>query len=174
MGVLFRPIGLPEEEFSQHNESQFRRNLESYLLEIASAVNSSSSANSGEASSASKREMLLSPATCVLRDALEPLEGGVPSLYINGTSTSYNGKRVMKLPSLGSGLTSTISTIDNYVEGRVLTLVVPSGNLGTFTINESGNIVVAGGTSVDLTTPNHNITFVAANDKWIESGRVVS
>ena len=53
MAIQYRPVGLPGTDYSVEEESQFRRNLETYLLDISSVVNDSESATNGLAYSAS-------------------------------------------------------------------------------------------------------------------------
>jgi hypothetical protein len=59
VGVLFRPLNRASDDYSKEEEDQFRSNLENYLLLVVSSLNEASSASSGVASAASKRESLL-------------------------------------------------------------------------------------------------------------------
>ena len=59
MPILFRPLESAPESYTREEETRFRRELENYLLRLSSEVNGASSAQSTEASLASKREALI-------------------------------------------------------------------------------------------------------------------
>ena len=59
MPILFRPLESAPEAYTREGETRFRRELENYLLRLSSEVNGASSAQSTEASLASKREALI-------------------------------------------------------------------------------------------------------------------
>tara|TARA_E500000331_G_C17206714_1_gene691717 strand:+ start:107 stop:637 length:531 start_codon:yes stop_codon:yes gene_type:complete len=175
MGVNFRPIGLPGNNYSQDEESQFRRNLETYLLEISSAVNSSESANEGAASPASKRESLL------LRPYSEnfPLSPGLrfgPGItaVVDTTAKSihYTGHRLVKLqPSVTTDLEYIIGGDD----GDVITLMAFSDDTDV-TLKESGT----GSNRIKLTTSTvviddayDNVTLIKSGVVWVEIARAL-
>ena len=119
MGIQFRPIGLPGVVYSAEEESQFRRNLESYLMDISATANHSESATEGLASSASKRESLISGHSLVRPPFKPSSAGGSPIALISSNSIYYTGNPVLNIPD-------TVANLD-YIyggsEGVRLTLV---------------------------------------------------
>lgn len=172
MGVRYRPIGLPGPEYSSEEESQFRRNLESYLIDVASAVNDSESAINGVASSASKRESLI-PISSSPRYPFDPSAiGESPVALISSDSIHYTGNPILRIPD-------TVSNLD-YIyggsEGAKLTLV-KVGSTNTVTVRESGSgngSIKLVSTTAWLREDMDIITFVCTDGVWIELSKSIS
>ena len=62
-----RPVDDPEEEFSQENELNFRREISTYLMQLADDVVRSEAGDSVASSLSSKRQGFLSPPVGVVR-----------------------------------------------------------------------------------------------------------
>ena len=173
MGVNFRPIGLPGSSYSQDEEAQFRRNLETYLLEISSAVNSAESASEGAASPASKREsLLLQPYSTLSSLSTGLTEGGGVVAVVDTTQKSihYTGDRIIKLqPSV----TTDLDYIIGGATGDVVTLMAYD-NFTNVTLTENGS----GTNNIKLTTSTvviddiyDNVTLIKAGISWVEIAR---
>ena len=167
MAIQFRPIGLPADSYSVEEESQFRRNLESYLTDISGTVNDSESANNGLASSASKRESLI-PVPSSFRYPFTPSASSEsPVALISASSIHYTGNPVLRIPD-------TVSSLD-YIyggsEGEKLTLV-KVGSTNTVTVRESGTgagSIDLLGSSVELNDAKSSVTLVCTDGVWIQS-----
>jgi parallel beta-helix repeat protein len=172
MGVQYRPVGLPGPEYSSEEESQFRRNLESYLIDVASAVNDSESAINGVASSASKRESLIPLSSSPGYPFNSSAIGESPVALIDSNSIHYTGNPILKIPD-------TVSNLD-YIyggsEGAKLTLV-KVGSTNTVTVRESGtgngsiNLV---GTTVELSASLESLTLISTGGVWVELANSVA
>ena len=167
MGINFRPIGLPSPVYSVEEESQFRRNLESYLTDISSAVNDSESAVDGLASSASKRESLITVPSSVRFPFNPSAIGESPVALIESNSIHYTGNPVLRIPD-------TVSNLD-YIygvsEGAKLTLV-KVGSTNTVTVRESGTgagSIGLVGSMVELRAAQTSVTLVCTDGVWIQS-----
>ena len=172
MGVQYRPVGLPGPEYSSEEESQFRRNLESYLIDVASAVNDSESAINGVASSASKRESLIPLSSSPGYPFDSPAIGESPVALIDSNSIHYTGNPILKIPD-------TVSNLD-YIyggsEGAKLTLV-KVGSTNTVTVRESGTgngSIKLVSTTAWLREDMDIITFVCTDGVWIELSKSIS
>tara|TARA_Y100000310_G_scaffold31488_1_gene29862 strand:- start:2779 stop:2988 length:210 start_codon:yes stop_codon:yes gene_type:complete len=66
MPVQFRPLQSASEEYDMDEENLFRRAVENYLFELASAANDAASLGGAQASLSSKRENFLSPTMTTL------------------------------------------------------------------------------------------------------------
>ena len=166
MGINFRPIGLPSPVYSVEEESQFRRNLESYLTDISSAVNDSESAVDGLASSASKRESLITVPSSVRFPFNPSAIGESPVALIESNSIHYTGNPVLRIPD-------TVSNLD-YIyggsEGAKLTLV-KVGSANTVTVRESGTgngSIKLVSTTVELSASLESLTLVCTDGVWVE------
>ncbi len=172
MSIQFRPVGLPGPEYSREEESQFRRSLETYLLDISSVVNDAESATNGLASSASKRESLI-PAPSSVRFPFNPSAiGESPVALIDSNSIHYTGNPVLRIPD-------TVSSLD-YIyggsEGAKLTLV-KVGSTNTVTVRESGTgngSIKLVSTTAWLREDTDIITFVCTGGVWIELSKSIS
>ena len=172
MATQFRPIGIPSDSYSVEEESQFRRNLETYLLDISSAVNDSESATNGLASSASKRESLI-PVPSSVRYPFSPSGiGESPVALISSDSIHYTGNPILRIPD-------TVSNLD-YIyggsEGAKLTLV-KVGSTNTVTVRESGTgngSIKLVSTTAWLREDTDIITFVCTGGVWIELAKSIS
>ena len=172
MGVQYRPVGLPGPEYSSEEESQFRRNLESYLIDVASAVNDSESAINGVASSASKRESLIPLSSSPGYPFDSSAIGESPVALIDSNSIHYTGNPILKIPD-------TVSNLD-YIyggsEGAKLTLV-KVGSTNTVTVRESGTgngSIKLVSTTAWLREDMDIITFVCTDGVWIELSKSIS
>ena len=65
--VGIRPVDDPEEEFSQENELNFRREMSTYLIQLSDDVLRAEEIQGIIGSLASKRQALLSPPVGVVR-----------------------------------------------------------------------------------------------------------
>tara|TARA_R110000868_G_scaffold410503_1_gene698706 strand:+ start:10792 stop:12984 length:2193 start_codon:yes stop_codon:yes gene_type:complete len=172
MSIQFRPVGLPGPEYSPEEESQFRRSLETYLLDISSVVNDAESSTNGLASSASKRESLI-PAPSSVRFPFNPSAiGESPVALIDSNSIHYTGNPVLRIPD-------TVSSLD-YIyggsEGAKLTLV-KVGSTNTVTVRESGTgngSIKLVSTTAWLREDTDIITFVCTDGVWIELSKSIS
>ena len=166
MSIQFRPVGLPGPEYSPEEESQFRRSLETYLLDISSVVNDAESATNGLASSASKRESLI-PVPSSVRFPFNPSAiGESPVALIDSNSIHYTGNPVLRIPD-------TVSSLD-YIyggsEGAKLTLV-KVGSTNTVTVRESGTgngSIKLVSTTVELSASLESLTLVCTDGVWVE------
>tara|TARA_R110000851_G_scaffold38970_2_gene99582 strand:- start:320 stop:832 length:513 start_codon:yes stop_codon:yes gene_type:complete len=170
VAIQFRPIGIPSDSYSVDEESQFRRNLESYLTDISSAVNDSESAVDGLASSASKRESLITVPSSVRFPFNPSAIGESPVALIESNSIHYTGNSVLRIPD-------TISNLD-YIyggsEGAKLTLV-KVGSANTVTVRESGTgagSLNLGLATIQLSNDNDAITLVCTSGLWVVTNNV--
>jgi len=172
VATQFRPIGIPSDSYSVEEESQFRRNLETYLVDISSAVNDSESATNGLASSASKRESLI-PVPSSVRYPFSPSGiGESPVALISSDSIHYTGNPILRIPD-------TVSNLD-YIyggsEGAKLTLV-KVGSTNTVTVRESGTgngSIKLVSTTAWLREDTDIITFVCTGGVWVELAKSIS
>tara|TARA_Y100000593_G_scaffold89250_1_gene173120 strand:+ start:44 stop:571 length:528 start_codon:yes stop_codon:yes gene_type:complete len=174
MGVKFRPIGLPGNNYSQDEESQFRRNLETYLLEISSAVNSAESASEGAASPASKRESLLvGPYGSGFPITPGPFSKPVAVVDLTPNSIRYTGDRLLFVSDADA---TDLDFIIGGVPGDVVT-VMASGNSNTVTLTENGggvpNALKLTTSTVALDSIYDNVTFIRTGTFWIETARAL-
>jgi len=176
MGVNFRPIGLPGDSYSKEEESQFRRTLENYLIEISSAVNSTESAKSGLASSASKRESFIGR-PCIARSPMHSvsIDASAPVAVIGGGNfINYVGGDLMLI---GDNFVANIDYIYGAPEGTRLTLL-KEGSVYTVSVRNSGS----GNGSIKLDNGNHfnmssaydNITLIRHGPFWVETSRATA
>ena len=179
MGVNFRPIGLPGSNYSQDEEAQFRRNLETYLLEISSAVNSAESANEVAASPASKRESLLAvpygSGFPITPGAFSegPFSKPVAVVDLVPNSIRYTGDRLLFVSDADA---TDLDFIIGGVPGDVVT-VMASGNSNTVTLTENGggvpNALKLTTSTVALDSIYDNVTFIRTGTFWIETARAL-
>lgn len=172
MAMQFRPVGLPGKEYNQQEESQFRRNLESYLLEISSSVNSAESATSGLASSASKRESFIGRPSYARYPMHSVSIDSSSAVAVVGTGNfiNYVGSRLLMLEDASS----TIEYIFGAPEGSVLTLM-KDGNTNTVQVQSSGtgngSLLLNTGAVFNMNREYDNITFAKHDQFWIEISR---
>lgn len=173
MALQFRPVGLPGKEYDQQEESQFRRNLESYLLEISSTINNAESATDGHASVASKRETLLLGDLGASFPLLSDLNTNQTISTISGSAGSeyivYSGQRVILIPDVASDL--------YYIKGGSqsdIVTIVKTGSSNNVHIRSGGT--AAGGirmntASFTMQQQNDNLTLCLLGAFWVEIAR---
>ena len=170
MGIQYRPVGLPGPEYSPEEESQFRRGLESYLLDISSAVNDSESATNGLASSASKRESLI-PVPSSVRYPFTPSSvGESPVALISANSIHYTGNPVLMIPDT----TAILTHVYGGFEGLNLTLVkVGSANsVQLSNIGSGPGSITISGAAVSLNQLGDAVTLLSVGGEWIRFNNV--
>tara|TARA_R110002167_G_scaffold190013_1_gene392222 strand:- start:931 stop:1443 length:513 start_codon:yes stop_codon:yes gene_type:complete len=170
MSIQFRPVGLPGPEYSPEEESQFRRSLETYLLDISSVVNDSESATNGLASSASKRESLI-PVPSSFRYPFTPSASSEsPVALISGFSIHYTGNPVLMIPDT----TAILTHVYGGFEGLNLTLVkVGSANsVQLSNIGSGPGSMTISGTVVYLQSVGDAVTLLSVGGEWIRFNNV--
>lgn len=167
MAIQYRPVGLPSAEYSPEEESQFRRNLETYLLDISSAVNDSESATNGLASSASKRESLI-PVPSSVRYPFSPSAiGESPVALISSNSIHYTGNPVLMIPDTLAAL----AYIYGGFEGLNLTLV-KVGSANTVGVSNLGSGPGSISFSVNMKLVGDTVTLLSVGGEWVRFNNV--
>lgn len=169
MAIQFRPVGLPGDSYSVEEESQFRRNLESYLTDISGTLNDSESATNGLASSASKRESLI-PVPSSVRYPFTPSSvGESPVALISGNSIHYTGNPVLMIPDTAA----VLAYIYGGFEGSNLTLVkVGSTNSVNVSNIASGPGSINLLSTVNLPVAYSTVTLVCVGGEWARFNNV--
>jgi len=176
MAMQFRPVGLPGKEYDQQEESQFRRNIESYLLEISSTINSAESSTDGHASAASKREsLLLNNLECRLPVVSDLKTQQTVSVVLTPGTTGnefvvYSGQRVMFIDSASA---TDVWYIKGGSQGDVVTLM-KNGSASHIHVHDGatggGGLRLASAPFIFNSTYD-NITFCLIGSVWVETAR---
>lgn len=170
MAIQFRPVGLPGDSYSLDEESQFRRNLESYLTDVSSAVNDAESGTNGLASSASKRESLI-PVPSSARYPFSPSSiGESPIALISSNSIHYTGNPVLMIPDT----MAILAYIYGGFEGLNLTLV-KVGSANTVNVSNLGSgmgSITISGAAVNLQAVGDAVTLLSVGGEWVRLNNV--
>jgi hypothetical protein len=165
VSVKFTPLPLAPKEYSRESESLFRRSVEGSLLNVYSELNGAISAQDGESSPASKREMLLGEGPSV--DVSSP--GGV--IY-SGSTPYVSGMKRM----LTSGISLiTITDLLGGEQGQRVTIFHACSGGTTITngtnilLNGSANLVFSGSVAAYY----GNVTLERFGSQWVEVSRMV-
>jgi hypothetical protein len=169
--IRFNPLPTAPPEYSNQEESFFRRGVENALLDVYSRLEAATTAQSGEASPASKREtLLLDPNVGV-----DLISSAGYSLDTSNSATP-NVVNVSNLVIFSSGSPLVITDFLGGFPGKEIT--VWSYQITGLTIQYSGLIGLLG--NVDLVFPTavtsrwSNVTLkYMAPDGWIEISRMI-
>ena len=171
--IKFSPLPSAPPEYSRDAESLFRRSVENSLLEIYSGLESAVTAQSGEASPASKRETLLLQKPVGLEVVSQV---GVPIDVSESATPNVEGLSGLALfPS--SPL--VVTHLHGGLQGQTLTIY--STQIAGLTLEDSaggpGSMNLAGG--VDLVFPTaagalySNVTLFSNGTSWFETSRTI-
>ncbi|MBE85118.1 MAG: hypothetical protein CME21_21390 [Gemmatimonadetes bacterium] len=173
--IKFSPLPSAPPEYLRDAESLFRRSVENSLLEIYSGLESAVTAQSGEASPASKRETLLllqKPLGLETKSTLSyPVDG------TNSTSPSVQGYSQLVLSPSGSPL-----VVDRFYGGQDgQTVTIFSFQVTGLTLEHGasgdGSMALAGGVDLVFGTTSgswySNVTLVKLGLSWKEISRTI-
>tara|TARA_R100001198_G_scaffold84826_1_gene58840 strand:- start:81 stop:608 length:528 start_codon:yes stop_codon:yes gene_type:complete len=170
--IKFSPLPSAPSEYSAESESIFRRSVENALLNVYSGLESAVSAQSGEASPASKRETLLLQRPLGLKVSSQY---GIPLDVTNSATPVVQG--LSELVIANSGAPLVITDLLGGVPGQSVTIF--SAQVVGLTINDGfgspGGIHLSGGANlvfpVTLQGFYSNVTLIKREDTWYETSR---
>lgn len=169
--IQFNPLPSAPPEYSNQEESFFRRGVENALLDVYSRLESATTAQSGEASPASKRETLLLDSKV-----------GVDLTSFNGyssdgtNSTTPNVSNVSNVVISPSGSPLVITDFVGGAPGQEITIF--SFQVTGLTIQYSSSSIALAG-NVDLVFPTSisqiwsNVTLKKILGVWVETSRTI-
>ena len=169
--IQFNPLPSAPPEYSNQEESFFRRGVENALLDVYSRLESATTAQSGEASPASKRETLLLDS-----------EVGVKQINFAGysfdatNSTTPNVSNTSDIVIFSTGSPLVITDFKGGAAGQEIT--VWSYQLSGLTIQYSTSVIALAG-NVDLVFPTttsqvwSNVTLKKMVNLWVETSRTI-
>lgn len=164
MSIKFNPFPLSDSEYSKGSEDFFRRTVENALLSVYSELSGAVSAQSGEASPASKREMLLSIPEVVER---EPKELS----FSNAGTISPDVWGVKLIKASGAVVFSDFLNGSHLQE--IVILLYPGLGLTT-TVENGSNVFLSGSTDYSVTNLSKNgstLSLINYEGEWFEVGR---
>lgn len=173
--IKFSPLPSAPSEYSADSESIFRRSVENALLNVYSGLESAVSAQSGEASPASKRETLLLQRPLGLKVSSQ---NGVPTDSTNSATPVVQGLSELILAPSGAPL--VVTDLLGGVPGQSVTIF--SAQVVGLTINDGfgtpgSNIHLSGGANLVFPTTLQglysNVTLFKTGDTWYETSRTI-
>lgn len=173
--IKFSPLPSAPPEYSADSESIFRRSVENALLNVYSGLESAVSAQSGEASPASKRETLLLQRPLGLKISSQD---SIPTDVTNSATPVVQGLSELILAPSGAPL--VVTDLIGGVPGQSVTIF--SAQVVGLTINDqsgtpASNIHLAG--SANLVFPAtiqglySNVTLFKRESVWYETSRAI-
>ena len=172
--IKFQPLSSAPAEYSQAEESLFRRGVENSLISTYAELGGAITAQGGESSPASKRETLL-----LAKPGMSIRAGSASSANAN-TAFDTSNSAVVTVSGLDNIIIANSSplVITNFVGGvpnKMLTVM--SYQLSGLTITDGSSILLEG--SADLVFPTSsaslysNVSLLFSAGKWIEVSRSI-
>ena len=170
--IKFSPLPSAPSEYSADSESIFRRSVENALLNVYSGLESAVSAQSGEASPASKRETLLLQRPLGLKVSSQY---GIPVDVTESATPVVQGLSELALAPTTSPL--VVTDLIGGVPGQSVTIF--SIQTVGLTINDGfgspGGIHLSGGVNLVFPATLHgfysSVTLIKREDTWYETSR---